>query len=114
MGCSVSAMHSSYRPSLSTISLAHFWFALHIGASLNIIDCMSGKATALLGIVGAAAVGIYFKWRRPRPAPSDVIEPKGSVSFRSSGRIEIDDDAAADIIKRARPALERARESYAW
>jgi len=66
-----------------------FLFALHIGASLNIIDCMSGKATALLGIVGAAAVGIYFKWRRPRRAPWDVIEPKGSVSFRSSRRIEI-------------------------
>jgi len=55
----------------------------------------------------------YFKWRRPRRAPSDVIEPKGSVSFRSSRRIEIDDDVAADIIKRARPALERARELYA-
>jgi hypothetical protein len=70
------------------------------------MDYMSGKATALLGIVGAAAVGIYFKWQRPptgavgrRRTPSDVIEPKGSVSFRSSRRIEIDDDAAADIIK---------------
>ena len=78
------------------------------------MDYMSGKATALLGIAGAAAVGIYFKWRRPRRVSSDGIEPKGSVSFRSSRRIEIDDDAAADIIKRARPALERARELYAW
>jgi Arc/MetJ family transcription regulator len=37
----------------------------------------------------------------------------GSVSIRSPRRIDIDDDAAADIIKRARPALERARELYA-
>lgn len=70
---------------------------------------MSGKATALLGFVGAAAVGIYFKWRRPRRASSDAPQPK-----RRRQRIEIDDDAAADIIKRARPALERARELYAW
>ena len=85
-----------------------------IGATLNIMDYMSGKATVLFGIVGAAAVGIYFKWRRPRRASSDVLEPTSSVSIRSPRRIEIDDDAAADIIKRARPALERARESYAW
>jgi hypothetical protein len=73
------------------------------------MDYMTGKATAVLGIVGAAAVGIYFKWGRPRRASSDVPEPKSSRR-----RIEIDDDAVADIIKRARPALERARESYAW
>jgi hypothetical protein len=80
----------------------------------GIMDYMSGKVIALLGIVGAATLGIYFKWRRPRRAPSDVLEPKSSVSSRSPRRIEIDDDAAADIIKRARPALERARELYAW
>jgi hypothetical protein len=68
---------------------------------------MSGKATALLGIIGAAAVGICFQLRRPRQALSDVRKVE-------SQRIEIDDDAAADIIKRARPALERARELYAW
>jgi hypothetical protein len=68
---------------------------------------MSGKATALLGIIGAAAVGICFQLRRPRRVLSDV---RGA----ESQRIEIDDDVAADIIKRARPALERARELYAW
>ena len=77
------------------------------------MDYMSGKLTALLGIAGAAAVGIYFKWRRPRRA-SDVLESKGSASIRSLRCVKIDDDAAADIIKRARPALERARELYAW
>ena len=74
---------------------------------------MSGKATALFGIIGAAALSIYFKWRRPRQAPSGVLEPKSSVSIPSPRRIEIDDDAAADIIKRARPALERAYQLYA-
>ena len=83
---------------------------LHLQRKLNIMDYMSRKATALLGIVGAAAVGIYFKWRRSRRVPSDVR----SASTFCSRRIEIDDDAAADIIMRAKPALERARESYAW
>lgn len=73
---------------------------------MNIMDYMSGKAIALLGIVGAAALGIYFKWRRPRREPSDGLEPDPRC-------IDIDDDTAADIIRRARPALERARELYA-
>ena len=37
----------------------------------------------------------------------------GSVFIHSPRRIDIDDVTAADIIKRARPALERARELYA-
>ena len=75
---------------------------------------MSGKATALLGIVGAATLGIYFKWRHHKRVPGDVLEPGNSESLRRPRSIEIDDDAAAEIIKRARPALERARELYAW
>jgi hypothetical protein len=82
-----------------------------VGRTMNIMDCMSGKATALFGIIGAAALGIYFKWRRPGRAPSGVLEPKSS--FPRPRLIEIDDDAAADIIKRARPALERAYQLYA-
>ena len=77
------------------------------------MDYMSGKATALLGIVGAATLGIYFKWRHLRRAPSDVLESKSSAFIRSPRRIEIDDDAAAAIIKRAQSALERARQLYA-
>jgi hypothetical protein len=78
------------------------------------MDYMSGKATALLGIVSAATLGIYFKWRHLRRTPSDVLESQSSAFVRSSRRIEIDDDAAADIIKRAQPALKRARQLYAW
>jgi hypothetical protein len=68
---------------------------------------MTGKATALCGVIGAAAVGMYFQLRRPRRVLLDVRKVE-------SQRIDIDDDAAADIIRRARPALERARELYAW
>jgi len=81
--------------------------SLHPRSQVHIMVYMSGKATALLGIISAAAVGIYFQLRRPRRALSDVRTVE-------SQRIEIDDDSAADIIKRARPALERARELYAW
>jgi hypothetical protein len=70
---------------------------------------MSGKVIALSGAIGAAAIGIYVKWRRARRTPSDMLEPQGSVPVRRSGRIDIDDDAAADIIMRAKPAMERAR-----
>ena len=66
--------------------------------------CMSGRAIALLGAVCVAALGIYIKSRRAGGAASDLLH---------FGRIEIDDDAAADIIKRARPALDQARELYA-
>ena len=76
------------------------------------MDYMSGKA--LLGIVGAATLGIYFKWRHLRRTPSDVLESKSSAFIRSPRRIEIDDDAASAIIKRAQSALERARQLYAW
>jgi hypothetical protein len=72
---------------------------------------MSGKATTLLGILVAAALGIYFKWRLPRRASSGMPKPKSAQSI--AGRpVDTDDDGLADIIKRARPALERARELY--
>jgi hypothetical protein len=80
---------------------------------MHIMDYMSGRVTALLGVVGVAALGIYIKARWSRRAPSDELGPKRSVPVASAGRVEIDDDAAAEIIKRARPELERARESYA-
>jgi hypothetical protein len=75
---------------------------------------MSGRVTALLGVVGAAALGIYIKARWSRRGPSDVLGPGSSVPIPSAGRVDIDDDAAAEIIKRARPELERARGLYAY
>jgi hypothetical protein len=81
---------------------------------MRIMENMSGKVIALSGAVGAAAVGIYIKWRRARRASSHILESQSSVPTRRPGRIDIDDDAAADIIMRARPELERARELYAY
>ena len=81
---------------------------------MDIMDYMSRKATALLGFFGAAALGVYIESRRARRASSGMLEPKSTVSVPNAGRIDIDDDAAADIIRRARPALERARELYAY
>jgi hypothetical protein len=76
---------------------------------MRIMGHMSGKAIALSSAVGAAAIGIYIKWRQGRKASLDVLEPQSSAPIGRKGRIDIDDDAAADIIMRARPALERAR-----
>jgi hypothetical protein len=81
---------------------------------MRIMGYMSGRVIALSGAVGAAAVGIYIKWRLARKASSNMVEPQSSVPTRRPGSIDIDDDAAADIIMRARPELERARELYAY
>ena len=70
---------------------------------------MSRLLTALLGAVGAAAIGIYIESRRARRAVSDGLEPGSPAAMRGAESIDIDDDTAADIIMRARPALERAR-----
>ena len=76
---------------------------------------MSGRATAILGISGAAALGIWIKVRRKRRASSGRLERHTSGyrgNLRRLSSIDIDDDTAAEIIKRARPELERARALY--
>ena len=75
---------------------------------------MSGKVTAILGIAGAATLGIYWKFRHARRRHTSTLEHERSVSAGNPGRIDIDDDAAAEIIKRARPELERARLLYGY
>lgn len=79
-----------------------------------IMEYMSGRtAAALIGFVGAAALGIFIESRRVRKARSgNMVEPKSSA--RGPEHINIDDDAAAEIIKRAKRELERARELYAY
>jgi len=72
---------------------------------------MTGKATTLLAIAIAAALGIYLKWRVPRRAASDVLKPKGAPL---ADRAFSDDDGLADIIKRLMPALDRARKLYRY
>jgi hypothetical protein len=74
---------------------------------------MSRSVKAILGIVGAvAALGTWVTARRRRgrvPAPELLAElPPASLEPGMTANIEIDDDDAADIIRKAKPALERA------
>jgi hypothetical protein len=76
---------------------------------------MSVRTKALLGILGAVAMGVWIKLQRVGRAPTATLEPQFSASRPDPQwlfSIQIDDDTAAEIIKRARPALERARQSY--
>ena len=75
---------------------------------------MSGKVTAILGIAGAATLGIYWKFGHARRKQSSTVERERSLPAGNRARIDIDDDAAAEIIKRARPELERARLLYGY
>lgn len=78
------------------------------------MDYMSGRTLGtLLGFVGAAAIGIFVESRKARKARTGInLDPKHSV--QGSGGVNIDDDAAAEIIKRAKPEFERARDLYAY
>jgi hypothetical protein len=70
--------------------------------------------TFLRVALAASSVAALVAWikhaYRPKVKEADEFSelPNGET-----GGIEIDDDAAADIIRRARPQLERAREIVA-
>lgn len=69
------------------------------------MDSMSGRTAAtLLGVLGAVALGLLIKWRS--------VHKDNSV--HATGHVDIDDDLAAEIIKRAKPQFERARDLYAY
>jgi hypothetical protein len=65
----------------------------------------------LKAILAASSVAALAAWirraNRPRLNDGDGFDDMGRIEDDS---VEIDDDAAADIIRRARPELERARE----
>jgi len=63
---------------------------------------------ALLGVASAAALAMIVQSKKKG---SDWIA--ASMGRTASGlmSLQIDDDQAAEIIRRARPALERAREA---
>jgi hypothetical protein len=68
----------------------------------------------MLGVFSAALLGVWIKLRSTRRVPPDDLEPPGPADRRVPQwlySVDIDDDTAAEIIKRARPALERARNS---
>jgi hypothetical protein len=81
---------------------------------MHIMDYMSGRTAAtLLGFVSAAALCIFIESQRVRKARTVImLEPKRSV--RGPEQVPIDDDAAAEIIRRANPELERARKLYGY
>jgi len=59
-------------------------------------------------------MGVWIKLQRVGHAPTATLEAQRSVSRPNPHwlySIQIDDDAAAEIIKRVRPSLERARQS---
>jgi hypothetical protein len=73
---------------------------------------MFKRLAALLGIVGAAAaVGAWLQNKKRRHSASipDEWDSPATQDAHGLPMIDLDDDAAANIIKRARPALERAR-----
>lgn len=61
---------------------------------------MRASVKALVGILSMAAVGVWIAARRQKDLP---------IAGHGGGFVpEMDDDAAAEIIRRARPSLERA------
>lgn len=74
---------------------------------------MSPRIAAALGVVSVAVLGTWWKAKRKlrelAPVPAAPVE-EIQEEPASIPPIEIDDDTAAEIIRRARPALERARE----
>jgi hypothetical protein len=75
------------------------------------LSSMSNRLLVACGVIAAAAVGIWLKIKRPGSAEfvmdgDNGIEPGANLPQLSS--VSIDDDEAAEIISRARPALDRA------
>jgi len=69
--------------------------------------------TAIIAAAGLAAVGAWFRKKSRRKALAnleDEFGPEFAVEHPARPPVDIDDDQAADIIRRAKPALERARD----
>jgi hypothetical protein len=69
---------------------------------------MHSRVTAALSLFGLAAVGLWLR-NHLRKRPPTVREDLPVESTPPPAPDVIDDDAAAEIIRRAQPALERAR-----
>ena len=68
---------------------------------------MSNRILVTCGVIAAAAVGMLFRAKRRNGASlsgSVETEPAGGLL----AAIDVDDDRQAEIISRARPALDRA------
>jgi hypothetical protein len=73
---------------------------------------MTKRVIAAVGALSAAALGAWLSSKRQHRLASRAIDLDSAPSIANDSQkvfsIEIDDDAAAEIISRARPALERA------
>ena len=70
---------------------------------------MSPRTAALIAAAVTAALGVWFtNTRRRGSRTSDFSLP--SHAFEEFRAPDIDDDTAADIIRRARVSLEKARQ----
>lgn len=75
---------------------------------------MTRRLKLLLALTSVTAVTFMTKatgrWRRPAPVAGPHIDEFADLYAPVDDGLTIDDDAAAEIIRRARPALERARD----
>ena len=76
---------------------------------------MRSRVTAVQGLFGMAALGVWLtsskRKQQTAPAAEEAVdlEPETPPSPLHAENVDIDDDSAAEIIRRAQPALERAR-----
>jgi hypothetical protein len=70
-------------------------------------NTMSNRVLIACGVIAAATVGFFVRARR-RNGSSSEISNEVELETSRLPTVEIDDDEAAEIISRARPALDRA------
>lgn len=72
---------------------------------------MSNRLVVAYGVIAAAALGVWLKFKRQGtavPTGDQQNDLAAGDGFTALPRININDDEAAEIISRARPALDRA------
>ena len=70
---------------------------------------MNTMLRTVVAVSSVAAVALWVK-HRLRPKVAEEVDQFGELYDNGEPAVDIDDDTAADIIRKARPALERARE----
>ena len=74
------------------------------------LSSMSNRLLVACGVIAAAAVGVWMKVKRSSSAEITVEgqELAAGYDLPQLTSVDLDDDEAAEIISRARPALDRA------
>ena len=63
----------------------------------------------VLAVSSVAAIAVWVK-HRSRPKRAEDVDQFADLYDNGEPTVDVDDDTAAEIIRKARPALERARE----